>query len=65
MRDSERWPLTEKGLSGAVVGIRGKHASLEQSELQGVAINQRKIVDHPLIFDFSEDGAGGVYLDDV
>ena len=52
-------------ITRSVVGIRGEHASLEQSQLQGVAIDQREIVDHALVLDFAEDGAGGVHLDDV
>ena len=56
--DGERIPR-------AVIWIRIKNASLEQAELKGVAVSQRKIVDHALILNFSEDGAGRIHLDDV
>ena len=46
-------------------GSGSKNAGLKQAELQGVAIGQRKIVDHALILDFSEDGAGGIHLNYV
>src|SRR6202034_2230613 len=52
-------------IARAVVGIRGEHARLQQSQLQGIAIEQRQVIDHAFVFDFSEDGAGGVHLDDV
>ena len=56
--DGERIPR-------AVIWIRIKNASLEQAELKGVAVSQRKIVDHALILNFSEDSAGRIHLDDV
>ena len=58
-------PANGKRISRGIVGIRTKNASLEQAELQSVAAAKREIVDHALIFDFSEDGAGGVHLDYV
>ena len=33
--------------------------------MQRVAVNQRQIVNHALVFDFAEHGAGGVYLGHV
>src|SRR5271156_4289679 len=65
--DAEGGPLTadRERIAGAIIWIGAKNAGLEEAKLQRVAIGQRKIVDHALILDFSEDGAGGVHLNYV